>query len=213
MSSKVQVYELGKRLQIFLKKVLPYHIHYCNNFEGRERIEAITLKVDDYLNNLHDVVRKEKDSFDEGRSYHKYYCSDDSFTSDLHDCSNVVGENKDMTNRDDRLTFNSIQDSKSSSMAQIDGFVCCGSSTLSSYSDFGNTDWDDCEGTSCSIDSVTDNGFILPARFSKTLISHHSEKITRDYKDSCEETDFNFSSLISHWKAQEEKWKLKSYCN
>jgi hypothetical protein len=235
----MKVFDLGKRLQVFIKDVLPKHIDYYNAFNGQERMNEICVKVDEYLKSLRDNLEMGSafsSSSAHYDNYEEFFSDDDCLTfmngKDFTFAGNVVdsrGKSKDSISIRD-LTFNTVGKGDESNSTHVQ----CDSSASTSYTTNANeVDWDDCEFNG----EVVGNGFIVTGwneaqnnfddqdfwrgeTVEWNLVD--SQEVTDDSKDTNNKQtyhklshrsdvtdDFRFKSLISHWKEQERKWEAE----
>lgn len=169
----MKVYDLGKRLQVFIKDVLPKHIDYYNTFKGHERINAISLQVNEYLNCLEDNLEMRGHFFSSSARYD----NDERFISDFDnsydDCPTYtnggdvtfvgnVDVDVDCRGKSSRrdnvsigdLTFNTVGKGYESNSCHVQ----CDSSASTSYTAHaGEIDWDDCEVNG----DIVGNGFLF----------------------------------------------------
>lgn len=204
-NSIFKTYKIGRRLQSFLNDVLPSHIHFHDNFEGNERIRTISLTVDEYLSNLSIHLEDERNTI----------CQD----------SRNDSETYKRINERDMQSCDREEESKSHHTTQsVDNYFPTYDDDLfsvsTSYTIQAKLDWDDCECTG----SVSGNGFILIEKsfedsneLNDIKEANQGVECFRDQAlltgselgytiEATEDDDFKFSSLISHWKAQEQKW-------
>ena len=219
----MKAYVLGKRLQVFLKDVLPLHIHYFTDFEGKERIGIISSQVDEYLNNL--IVISEMDD----SPYLNEACSvgSDECASSRGMYGTTAHFENELGMNEDKRDMESIEGSKSNDNLDMiidkdNDTICCGSNASTSYSVDEKLDWVDCD----YVNTTDDCGFILCSqRTDRDKKEKYREKLNtqrvhvdedkekegknRERQDSHGIHEFEFKTLISHWKAQERKWAVQ----
>ena len=201
----MNAYTLGKRLQVFLKEVLPSHIHYHTEFEGHERISIISSQVDEYIDAL-DVNFATLDDDDDGKhdgnysdDYHHVENGRHTLATSEREAVEFKNEAQLSTKSDDGNNEEEIDAKIEAVVEAEDCTTYCGSSTSTSYSVVCKVDWDDCE---CTESGGGGNGFIL----TQPKMDADTGGINKVAKVASEIPDFQFKTLISHWKAQEKKW-------
>lgn len=216
-NQRKHAYDLGRRLQVFLKEVLPSHIHYHTDFEGRDQIINIETQLDEYMNIITLVIEEGVDECDRsGRdSVDSFSVCDDNDNDDVVD---VVREN-DAEHEHDEMrpigdrSSNEVSRQSSSSISGEDDDQLEISTSSTSYSNSGHEEWDNFECAECDEDGEV--GFILNngTKHNKnefSLLNDDKEK-NDDLQSVTELPDFKFKTLVSHWRAQEKKWKQAQY--
>ncbi len=196
---------LGNRLRVFIKEVLPSHIHYRTNFQGYDRILIISDQVEEYL----DILKADMDLDDFGQDRNigekKFPCKDEGRSSfdpfpDSYE-QQVIDQRSDDSREDESYKKGEEEEDKmDTATVDKEEYSHCGSSTSTSYSASGKVDWDDCE---CSETLGKNNGFILKEQDEQT-----PKNCDKDSQENCDVPDFK--TLISHWREKEREWIEKS---
>lgn len=223
---KTKTYMLGKRLQFFLKEVLPSHIHYHNDFKGRDQIFTIQDQINEYL----DILSLSNDDVQLDGSLDDCSGSGDLFT---------VNQDFVCNNRHDEYEVR--QQTESCEETENECEASCSNSYCSKvdWDNFECAGYEDNDGFSLELDSKADHSdtskkendheFIMQNdsktyerstdcdNFTKSSASkigvQQSEAdasiLTKKDDDSNELPDFKFTTLVLHWRTQEKKWTKK----
>lgn len=212
----MKAHVLGKRIQIFLKEVLPSHIHYHTNFKGRQQITAVETQVDEYMEILTLTVKDNHDC-----NYTGSVHFEDSFASTATTDFNSSAMSGDDDKRQ-KTHYEDHYDHYSRCSVDQGGDVghydrrnehsesrCEVSSISTSYHD----DWrNEFECTEYNDEGYTDeeeNGFILKLETKDDDDNNNDSKKklnSDDFEHHDDIPDFKFKTLVTHWRAQERKW-------
>ena len=214
-NQRKRTYDLGRRLQVFLKELLPSHIHYHTDFEGRDEIINIETQLDEYMNIITLlVIEEDADAYDRsGRDSVDSFSVYNDNADDDDDVDAVVSENDiehdEMHQVGDRSSSDDARESSSSPYGEDDNQLEI-SSSYTSYSNSGHEEWDNFECAEC--DEEGDVGFILnDTKCNETSLLDDDKDKNGVLQNCTELPDFKFKTLVSHWRAQEKKWKQAQY--